>query len=132
MENEEVKDSRDHEMYIHREFKNWSDEALGRRYLMTSHRCWEICVSWPLRNESQQSSDPSEPVESLSDSFTDRESPLSPEPSLMGDHDSPQSPAPSEPVESLSDSFTDRESPLSPEPSDESEDEVVYGTPPHI
>ena len=55
VENEEIKDSRDHEMYILWKFKNWSDEALGRRYLMTSHRCWEICVSWPLRNESQHS-----------------------------------------------------------------------------
>ena len=50
---------------------------------MTHGKCWEICVSRPLRNESQQSSDPSEPVESLSPNFTDHASPLSPEPSLM-------------------------------------------------
>ena len=96
VENEEIKNSRDHEIYTLWKFKEWSDEALQRRFLITKHERWVICSTWPLRNESQQSSDPSEPVESLSDSFSDRDSPLS------------------------------------SEPSDESEDEVVYGTTPHI
>jgi len=39
-------------------------------------------------DESPQSTDPLETVESLSDSVTDRESPLSPESSLMGDDES--------------------------------------------
>ena len=78
-----MKNSRDHEMYTLWKFKEWSDESLERRYLMTKHECWVIYSTWPLRNESQQSSDPSEPVESLSPNFTDHASPLSPEPSLM-------------------------------------------------
>ena len=83
VEDKEMKNSRDHEMYTLRKFKEWSEESIERRYLMTKHECWVIYSTWPLRNESQQSSDPSEPVESLSPNFTDHASPLSPEPSLM-------------------------------------------------
>ena len=79
VEDKEMKNSRDHEMYTLRKFKEWSEESIERRYLMTKHECWVIYSTWPLRNESQQSSDPSEPVESLSNSVTDRESPLPPE-----------------------------------------------------
>ena len=83
VEDKEMKNSRDHEMYTLRKFKEWSEESIERRYLMTKHECWVIYSTWPLRNESQQSSDPSEPVESLSPNLTDHASPLSPEPSLM-------------------------------------------------